>query len=39
MLTVPARASGAILISCAIVDRDNLAEFRRQLESRLAAAR
>lgn len=35
MLSVPARASGAILISCAIVDRDNVDEFRRQLKSQL----
>jgi ribose transport system substrate-binding protein len=36
MLSVPSRASGAILIPCAIVDQDNLYEFRRQLRSRLA---
>jgi ribose transport system substrate-binding protein len=39
MLSVPKRASGAILISCAIVDRDNLGEFRRQLKSQLASTR
>ena len=39
MLSVPKRASGSILISCAIVDRDNIGEFRRQLESRLASSR
>jgi ribose transport system substrate-binding protein len=39
MLSLPQRASGSILISCAIVDRNNLADFRRQLESQLASAR
>ena len=39
MLTVPKRASGSILLSCAIVDKDNVGEFRRQLEARLASAR
>lgn len=38
MLSVPSRASGAILIPCAIVDRDNLDDFRKQLKSRLAEA-
>jgi len=38
MLSVPKRASGSILISCAIVDRDNVGDFRRQLESRLASS-
>jgi len=33
-ISVPKRASGSILIPCAIVDRDNINEFRRQLESR-----
>jgi ribose transport system substrate-binding protein len=39
LLSVPVRASGAILISCAIVDRDNLDEFRHQLKSRLASVK
>jgi ribose transport system substrate-binding protein len=39
MLSVPARASGSILLSCAIVDRENIDEFRRQLESRIASTR
>lgn len=34
MISVPQRASGSILIPCAIVDRENVGEFRRQLESR-----
>ena len=39
MLSVPKRASGSILLPCAIVDKDNVDEFRRQLETRLASAR
>jgi ribose transport system substrate-binding protein len=39
MLSVPKRASGSITISCAIVDRENLDDFRRQLASRVSAAR
>lgn len=39
MLSLPERASGSILLSCAIVDHENIDEFRRQLESRLASTR
>ena len=38
MLSLPERASGSILLSCAIVDSENIAAFRRQLESRLGSA-
>ena len=38
MLTVPKRASGSILLSCAIVDRENVEEFHRQLKARLVSA-
>lgn len=39
MISVPKRASGSILIPCAIVDRENIGEFRRQLESRRSSTR
>jgi ribose transport system substrate-binding protein len=38
MLSVPARSNGSIMIPCAIVDRENIGEFRRQLESRRSSA-
>lgn len=37
MLSVPERATGSTMISCGIVDRDNIKVFRRKLESLLSS--